>query len=110
MIVFCIYYINNEDKSGYILVYNDTYEKEDKDEDKDGFLLLYSIKSDKWLNLLNSKSVNYDRNLLTNYLFYILFHYTLKLNFISCYTINICQYSNAMVNQHIVYLIINNKY
>ena len=105
MNVFCIYYINNEDKSGYILVYNSIY----KDK-HDGFLLLYSIKSDKWLNLLNSKSVNYDKKLLTNYLFYILFHYTLKLNFISCYTINICRYLNAMVNQHIVYLIINNKY
>ena len=108
MTVFCIYYINNEDKSGYILVYNDTYYRWNIT--IDGFLLLYSIKSDKWLNLLNSKSVNYDSELLTNYLFYILFHYTLKLNFTSCYTINICQYSNAMMNQHLVYLIINYKY
>ena len=104
MNVICIYYINNEDKSGYILVYNDTFY------DDNGFFLLYSIKSDKWLNLLNSKSVNYDKKLLINYLFYILFHYTLKLNFISCYTINICRYLNANMNQHIVYLIINNKY
>ena len=77
MNIFCIHYINDEDKSGYILVYNDTYDwyKNNENDENDGFLLLYSIKSDKWLNLLNSKSVNYDKKLLTNYLFYILFHY-----------------------------------